>query len=67
MLIKRVSIISGIEREKEISITQEQITAWENGEISQIAFPNISPEDRDFILTGIVEEEWEQLTPEGEL
>jgi hypothetical protein len=66
MKITRKSIISGITREREIDITPEQIEAWETGALSQVAFPNISDEEREFIMTGISEEEWNDLYSEEE-
>jgi hypothetical protein len=61
MKITRKSIITGIVREKEIDVTEEQIGAWESGTLSQVAFSNISDEDREFLMTGIAEEEWNDL------
>jgi len=64
MLIKKKSVITGIERERDLDVTQEQFDAWENGVLIQEAFPNLSSDDREFIMTGIVQEEWETLNDE---
>jgi hypothetical protein len=64
MLISRTSIISGITREKELLITQDQINAWVNGEVLQNAFPDLPPEDREFFKSGITEEEWQKYIVE---
>lgn len=42
---------------KDLPITEEQIEAWHNGALIQHAFPNLPPEDREFIKSGITEEE----------
>ena len=61
MLIKRKSIIDGKMREKEIPVTEEQYQNWENGMLIQDAMPNLTPGEREYILTGISEEEWDDL------
>lgn len=66
MKLTRKSIISGIERTKELDVTIEQLQSWENGTLAQNAFPNLSDTEREFIMTGIVDEEWEDLMDEDE-
>jgi hypothetical protein len=58
MLIRKTSILTGITREREISITQSQYEDWLNGTLIQNAMPDISADDREFIITGITPEEW---------
>jgi len=61
MLITRTSILSGIERTLDINVTEEQLKAWEDGVLIQNAMPNISASEREFIKTGITDEEWDTL------
>jgi hypothetical protein len=61
MLITKKSIFTGIERTLEINITQDQFDAWKNGMLIQDAMPNISAEDREFVMTGTIKEEWDEL------
>ena len=56
MLVYAKSIITGVERSKEIDVTFEQLNAWHDGQLIQNAMPNVSPLDRDFIK-GIFEDE----------
>ena len=56
MLIISKSIITGVERSKEIDVTFEQLDAWHDGQLINNAMPNVSPVDRDFIK-GIFEDE----------
>ena len=37
--------------------TEEQLKEWEEGRLSQEAFPNLSPEEREFVLLGVTEDE----------
>ena len=68
MLIKRTSLITKVEREMEIEVTETQMERFENrhitGELIQEIFPGLSAGDREFILTGITDEEWNNLFEE---
>lgn len=66
MKITRASIVSGIVREVDLPITEEQLAAFESGALIQDAFPNLTPDQREFILTGITAEEWNELFGHGE-
>jgi hypothetical protein len=61
MNITRKSPLTGITRTKEINVTEEQILAWQSGELIQNAMPQLSADDREFVKTGITGEEWDQL------
>lgn len=64
MIVRRTSEISGIYREIDLPITEEQIKRWEKGELAQKVFTNLSDEDREFIISGCIKEEWDDLFPE---
>lgn len=66
MLITRTSEVSGIERTKDIPVTEEQLQAWQNGGHIQRVMSNLSEDDREFIMTGITQEEWDTMFPEEE-
>lgn len=61
MIIERKSVISGIVRQRDLDVTLEQIARWQGGELIQNVFPHLSPSDREFIVTGTTDDEWEQL------
>jgi len=53
------SILSGITRTKNIPVTKSQIYNWKiAGVLIQNAMPDVSVTDREFIMTGITQEEW---------
>ena len=58
MLITRQSLISGNTNTMSLPITEEQYNAWEQGTLVQDAMPHLSPDEREFIMTGITPEEW---------
>lgn len=62
MWVKRKSALTGITKTIELPVTSWQLEDYYvRGFLVQEAFPNLSPSEREFILTGIVEEEWNQL------
>ncbi len=64
MLVTKRSKFSGIEHTVDLPVTEEQIAAWENGTLIQLAMPNLSPDQREFMITGITPEEWDAQFPE---
>lgn len=66
MKITRTSIMSGTIRSRDFDITPEQWAAYERGDLIQRAFPHLSDADREFILTGITDEEWDECMSEDE-
>ncbi len=61
MIITRKSQFSDEVHSLEIDATEEQFNNWRNGMVIQKAFPNLSIEEREFILTGTTAEEWDAL------
>ena len=59
MLIIRTSPFSGNTNSMEIEVTQEQLSSWESGVLIQNAMPHLTPDEREFIKTGITPEEWD--------
>lgn len=61
MNITRKNPISGETITRDIDVTQEQLDAWNAGTLIQNAMPHLSADDREFIITGILPEQWEEL------
>ena len=61
MLIERCSPFSGKTVKREIAVTQQQLDDWRSGTLIQHAMPHLSADDREFILTGITPEEWDEM------
>ena len=60
MIIFKQSPITGETVSREIDVERHALERFEAGGILiQDAFPNISADDREFILTGITPEEWD--------
>jgi len=57
--IKRMSPFSKTVNELDLDITSEQLWRWQHGsELIQNVFPHLTPDEREFLLTGITEAEW---------
>jgi len=62
MLITRTSPFTGKVHTLDIDITSEQLERYEKGnELIQHVFPKLTPNEREFIKTGITHDEWESV------
>ena len=69
MEITRKSLISGIEHTLDINITEEQLKEIENPnrtKFIQNIVPHLNANEREFLMSGITEEEWEKEFKEDE-
>lgn len=74
MLVERKSILSGKTHQMEIDITERELARLEPhgmligngvkwsvpGMLIQHAFPDLSADEREFLMTGITPEEWNE-------
>ena len=61
MLVGRKSMFTGVKSEMEIDVSEKQITLWMEGELIQNVMPNLSPNEREFLMTGITPAEWNEM------
>jgi hypothetical protein len=65
MLVTKTSQISKTESTMDLDITQDQLNRinlrYNTGELIQNIVPNLSMEEREFLMTGITPKEWNQL------
>jgi hypothetical protein len=65
MLIKRKSVISGVERTQDIPVDPNDYMLWQTGTVNiQEVMPYLTDSDREFILSGITDEEWDSAFSE---
>ena len=55
------SAASGRVHNRILEITEAQVYDWANGASIQDAMPSLTPGEREFLLTGITDEEWDAL------
>ncbi len=58
MEITKTSQLTGLVHTREINVTDDQIDDWMGGMLVQDAMPDVSPDDREFLMTGITPKEW---------
>ena len=61
MIIYRRSLISGKTNTMDLPVTKEQVREWQDGGLIQNVFPDLTPDEREFIQTGITPFEWQQV------
>ena len=70
MLVTRTSQISKTQSTLDLDVTQEQLDRIEfryfTKELIQNIVPNLSKEEREFLITGITPKEWNELFNEIE-
>ena len=58
MKITRTSMFTGIERSLDLPITEAQIAQWQAGGLIQNVMPQLTGDEREFIMTGVTAQEW---------
>ena len=66
MIVRRANIFTGRVRELEVDATLDQIEAWQNGGLIQNVMPQLSIDEREFLISGMLPEEWDAYIEEGE-
>lgn len=49
---------------REIDVSQSQLDRWKAGELIQNVMPHLSADDREFLMTGLTPEDWEEMFPD---
>lgn len=65
MKITRQDPFTGKTNHWDIPVTEEQLTKWQRGVLIQDAIPNLTPEQREFIMTGITPASWDEALKES--
>ena len=63
MKVTRKSMLTGVERTREINTSVAQMELWKGGRLIQQAMPQLSADDREFVKTGITASEWAAAFP----
>lgn len=65
MLITKKSIITGKDHQMDLPVTEEQLTRWQRGELIQNVMPELTPVQREFLISGMTPEEQEEIFGNG--
>jgi hypothetical protein len=66
VIIVKVSQLTGKTHSREIDVTQDQLNEWEAGAVIQRVMPHLSDSDREFLITGATQAEWDETFKEVE-
>jgi hypothetical protein len=69
MKITRKSALSGLEHTMDLPITQEQFDRWQLNSLPgliQHVFPHLTADQREFLMTGVTQEEWDATFKDDE-
>lgn len=55
------SMMTGEVRTRRINMTRAQYELWQSGTVIQRAMPHLTPSEREFLITGASDEEWDTL------
>lgn len=66
VMVRVWSLFTGKCNEDVLDITREQWDLWQAGTHIQTAMPHLSPDQREYLLTGATPEEWDAAFPEDD-
>lgn len=67
MNITRRSPLTGREATMDLPVTEAQLAAWTDRKVLiQVAMPQLTDEEREFIMTGYTPEDWAAMFPPEE-
>jgi|TARA_R110001632_G_scaffold127569_1_gene241344 hypothetical protein len=58
--ITRRSPLTGKTNTMRLDLSEGALHAWKGGMLAQDAMPNLSADEREFVMTGITPYEWEE-------
>ena len=64
MTITKTSPLTGNINTMDMDVSEEQLAAWQGGVLIQRAMPNLTPDEREFLMTGYTPEDWEAIFKE---
>jgi|TARA_R110000744_G_scaffold53524_1_gene114229 hypothetical protein len=67
MIFTRTNPFNGEVNTLDIQVTDSQLQNYANGALIQVAFPQLSADEREFIKTGITADSWDWLTGRKQL
>jgi len=60
MTITRRSPLTGETNTMRLDVSEGAFYAWEGGMLAQDAMPNLTADEREFVMTGITPYEWQE-------
>ena len=64
MKIKKLHPSTLEENEMDLPITEDQYNSWQSGTLIQVAMPNLTKDQREFLITGLLPDDWGRIFSE---
>ena len=64
MQVTRKSMISGESNTMDLPVTEVMLRRWRGGELIQNVMPHLSAEQREFLISGCMPQEWDEVMRE---
>ena len=61
MQVTRKSLISGVAHTMDLAGTNNQLRRWRAGELIQNVMPHLTSEEREFLISGSMPDEWDEV------
>jgi len=61
MIITKIDPVTGKKNSLDIPVTETQIQSWRFGALIQDVMPNLTPDQREFIISGTMPESWAKI------
>jgi hypothetical protein len=59
MIVTKNCPFTGEPKTMDIDVTDAQMKAWKDGELIQHVMPNLTADEREFLISGITRDVWE--------
>lgn len=60
MIVTRVSPVTQLTNSRDLDVTEEQLKTYEEGRgLIHRIFPTLSESDREFIMSGLTDDDWD--------
>jgi hypothetical protein len=66
MRIVRKCIITGTHSVMNLAVTHEQLEKWRNGMLIHMAMPHLTPDEREFLISGMRPATWDAVHKDSE-
>ena len=66
MKVSKKSMLTGEIHTMNLDVTYDEYYAWQNGMLIQDACPRLNADEREFLMTGITPDEWNNMFEEDE-
>jgi hypothetical protein len=64
--IERRDPLTGKLNVMDLPVTEAQLAAWQQGALIQRVMPDLTVDQREFLMTGLMPESWDTIFPKDE-